>query len=111
ESFCRIMSIGDDPEWIDRAGYSTLVNPGTFAPPTHWRWPAEKNTRAPTPMMGEELAAAADALCKRLRAIHDDPTYKAVWDRNHFRHGPYTGPNYADELARLERAILSRLPA
>lgn len=24
-------------EYWDRGGYSTLVNPGSFAPPTHWR--------------------------------------------------------------------------
>jgi hypothetical protein len=39
--FCRIMSIGDEPEWIDKSGYSTVLNPGSFAPPTHWRWPTK----------------------------------------------------------------------
>lgn len=27
---------GDDREYIDRHGYSTLINPGTFCAPTHW---------------------------------------------------------------------------
>lgn len=40
ESFWRICP-GDNPEfdreYIDRDGYTTLVNPGSFAPPTHWK--------------------------------------------------------------------------
>jgi hypothetical protein len=38
-SFCRILAIGDEPEWVDTEGYTTLLNPGSFLPPTHWRWP------------------------------------------------------------------------
>lgn len=34
----RILLVGDEIEWIDCAGYSTLVNPGSFKAPTHWRW-------------------------------------------------------------------------
>lgn len=34
----RILVAGDEIEWIDSHGYSTLVNPGSFKAPTHWRW-------------------------------------------------------------------------
>jgi len=27
---------GDEREYWDRSGYSTVINPGTFAAPTHW---------------------------------------------------------------------------
>jgi hypothetical protein len=37
ECFCRIMAIGDEPEWIDRDGATTVTH-STFAPPTHWRF-------------------------------------------------------------------------
>lgn len=48
--FCRIVSIGDEPEWIERSKESpitgapmqgrTTVTHHSFAAPTHWRWPA-----------------------------------------------------------------------
>lgn len=34
----RILVAGDEIEWIDSHGYSTLMNPGSFKAPTHWRW-------------------------------------------------------------------------
>jgi hypothetical protein len=37
-SACRILSIGDEPEWIDCASGVTTVTHSTYAPPTHWRW-------------------------------------------------------------------------
>lgn len=36
---CRILSIGDEPEWCEKHGGRTTVTHSTFAPPTHWRWP------------------------------------------------------------------------
>jgi hypothetical protein len=38
ESFCRLMSIGDEPEWIARDGRTTVTH-HSYAAPTHWRWP------------------------------------------------------------------------
>jgi hypothetical protein len=35
---CRMMHIGDEPEWIERGSGRTTVTHGTFLPPTHWRW-------------------------------------------------------------------------
>lgn len=26
----------DEIEWVDNHGYTTLINPGSMAPPTHW---------------------------------------------------------------------------
>lgn len=37
--FCRTMSIGDEPEWVEHATGVTTVTHSTFAAPTHWRWP------------------------------------------------------------------------
>lgn len=34
----RILLFGDEIEWMDSQGYTTLMNPGSFKPPTHWRW-------------------------------------------------------------------------
>lgn len=45
--FCRILAIGDEPEWVeepreDHTGTPvsgrTTVTHSTFLPPTHWRW-------------------------------------------------------------------------
>jgi hypothetical protein len=36
---CRIMCIGDVPEWIEKPSGRTTVTHSTFAAPTHWRWP------------------------------------------------------------------------
>lgn len=57
--FCRVLCIGDEPEWIDHQGYSTLVNPGSFAPPTHWRWPREIPMNDPYNAKGWERAIVA----------------------------------------------------
>jgi hypothetical protein len=37
---CRILCIGDEPEWIEKTSGRTTVTHSTFAAPTHWRWPA-----------------------------------------------------------------------
>lgn len=36
---CRVLTVGDDPEWIEQDGGRTTVTHTTFAPPTEWRWP------------------------------------------------------------------------
>ena len=36
---CRIVSLGDEPEWIEKNGGRTTVTHHSFAAPTHWRWP------------------------------------------------------------------------
>lgn len=36
--YARILVVDGEIEWIDSRGYSTLVNPGSFKAPTHWRW-------------------------------------------------------------------------
>lgn len=37
--FCRMATIGADPEWIEHSTGVTTVTHGTFLAPTHWRWP------------------------------------------------------------------------
>lgn len=34
----RIMALGDEPEWIEKATGRTTVTHHSFAAPTHWRW-------------------------------------------------------------------------
>ncbi len=43
ENVClaRIMFLGDEPEWVEKDGGRTTITHSTFAPPTHWRWPAK----------------------------------------------------------------------
>lgn len=48
---------------------------------------------------------AAKALAAKLRAIHDDPKYKAVWVTAQLHSGSYSGPQYGKELAALEKAL------
>lgn len=48
-SMCRVVHLGDEPEWIEQDRRSditdelvlgrTTVTHHTFLPPTHWRWP------------------------------------------------------------------------
>lgn len=48
--FCRILCLGDEPEWIERGRVSqitdapmsgrTTITHSTFLAPTHWRWPS-----------------------------------------------------------------------
>lgn len=37
-TMCLLRCIGDEPEWVDRHGRTTVTH-STFLPPTHWRWP------------------------------------------------------------------------
>lgn len=55
--------------------------------------------------MSDKLHEAAKKLCERLREIHDHPEYLAVWTCSQIHRGPYTGPNYAEELMALEKAV------
>ncbi len=53
----------------------------------------------------QSLIITADNLVKKLREIHEDPRYSAVWkfwDHHGMR---YSGPFYVDELDSLERAV------
>lgn len=38
---CRVLTLGDEPEWVEKEGGRTTVTHSTFAAPTHWRWPAK----------------------------------------------------------------------
>jgi hypothetical protein len=57
-------------------------------------------------LCSSDLLAAARALCEKLRAIHDDPQYQAVWTLA-YAHGDIyrDGPNYKTELEALEAEI------
>lgn len=50
--------------------------------------------------------AAMRALEAKLRLIHDDDAYRAVWRVSQARLGPYRGPKYEEELDRVT-AILT----
>lgn len=54
----------------------------------------------------DDLLAAARSLCEKIRLIHDDPLYRAVWICA-WNHGVnYThGPTYEHELKALEAAV------
>jgi hypothetical protein len=63
-------------------------------------------TQSPHPVGSSALLAAARALCDKMRLIHDDPLYQAVWTCA-WNHGVnYThGPTYEHELKALEAAV------
>lgn len=48
---------------------------------------------------------AAIQLASKLRAIHGDVRYQSVWACAQAHQGPYDGPQYEDELRRLEEAF------
>jgi hypothetical protein len=52
-----------------------------------------------------EAVRAAQALVDRLEFIHADPAYMAVWTSNHIHNGPYSGPQYKNELDDLKAAL------
>jgi hypothetical protein len=52
-----------------------------------------------------ELREAAQAFVDKIDSIHKDDKYRLVWELNHIRNGPYTGPQYADELLALRTAL------
>lgn len=55
-----------------------------------------------------ELEEKASALVAKLRLIHGDGRYLAVWQiaQNHI--GPYSGPQYEAELAALDAALAGK---
>lgn len=55
----------------------------------------------------QSLVVCADALTKKLREIHDDPRYMAVWTFWATHGMNYNGPFYSDELASLEKVLQS----
>lgn len=66
---------------------------------------------APRPDIDVEICppgtmAAMEALEAKLRLIHDDPRYKAVWQSSQIHIGRYEGPQYEEELDRVT-AILT----
>lgn len=48
---------------------------------------------------------AAKRLLDKIDAIHEDERFKSVWAIAHLHIRPYTGPQYADELAALRAAL------
>jgi hypothetical protein len=54
-----------------------------------------------------EAVTAAQALVDRLEFIHADPAYMAVWTSNHIHNGPYSGPQYKNELDDLKAALIA----
>jgi hypothetical protein len=55
-----------------------------------------------------QLMEAAQRLMDKMGAIHNNPSYKAVWDLFYAHGHTYTGPDYVDELKAL-RDSLARL--
>jgi len=53
----------------------------------------------------DELETLAQAFIDKLKVIHADPAYQAVWTLAHLHHGPYHGPQYADELRVLSACV------
>lgn len=59
----------------------------------------------------EELAdmravlQAARVLVVQMRAVYDDPQYRAVWELAYQRYGNYTGTNWIEEFFALEAAL------
>lgn len=41
ETMCLMRAIGDEAEWVDRDGRTTVTH-STFLAPTHWRWPTSR---------------------------------------------------------------------
>lgn len=56
-AICRISCVGDEPEWINRDG-ATTVTCSTVLPPTHWRWPSGKSMTLHNIPNHHELAKA-----------------------------------------------------
>ena len=54
----------------------------------------------------KRVVSRARELCERLREIHDDPRYRAVWEIAQLHRGPYDGPQYEAELLELECELL-----
>lgn len=57
----------------------------------------------------ERLLKAATALAEKLRQVHKDPKYVSVWVISQNHAGPYTGPQYVQELEELEKVLESEL--
>jgi hypothetical protein len=59
----------------------------------------------------ETLRAALENLTSRLREVHEDERYRAVWACAQLRYGPYTGATYTAELEAAEDALTSPAPS
>jgi hypothetical protein len=62
------------------------------------------DTAAPQP---DPFREAVHKLVDKMEACHADPKYKSVWTINQIHTGPYTGPNYATELAAVKSHMRS----
>jgi hypothetical protein len=57
------------------------------------------------------VQSAARRLADRLSIVHNHPAYVGVWMIAQAHGGPYTGPQYTDELAALKKALVAALEA
>lgn len=51
------------------------------------------------------LRDAAEKLIAKLDVVHAHPAYSGVWGFAQSHFGPYTGPQYKDELDALREAV------
>ena len=60
----------------------------------------------PVALQPDPFREAVHALVHKMEACHDDPAYKRVWVINQIHAGPYSGPNYATELAAVKSRMV-----
>lgn len=53
----------------------------------------------------ESVLAAAQTFVAKLDLVHNDPRYIGVWSTFQLHCGPYSGPQYSDELGALREAL------
>jgi hypothetical protein len=58
----------------------------------------------------EVIEKALSDLVNKLKIIHDDSRYTAVWSNYHIHGGRYTGPTYIEELKQAEQALSGGKP-
>lgn len=69
------------------------------------------NSPLPAAETADAVRNAAEKLLAKLDFVHDHPAYKSVWEISQMRLGPYTGPNYVNEVAALRSAMLAAAPS
>jgi len=52
-----------------------------------------------------ELIESASCLCEKLKLVHNDPKYLAVWHLWFSHFGDYDGPQYGEELEKLQTVL------
>jgi len=55
--------------------------------------------------VSDNIVRASRALVDKLEEINDDPKFQSVWTINQIHNGPYTGPNYVEELSTLKTVL------